>query len=82
MSQSNAIVRYIAKNYKGLKGETLYPSVKDGDIMLMHRIDEVLEEASAFFISYINLVTEIFPGYKNRDAVIPRWLEDTLPKTL
>ena len=47
--------------------------------MGMHRNDEILELATDFLHSYVGFVVPIFEGYKQRDTLIPKWLEETLP---
>ena len=41
MYQMQAMLRYLAKTYKGKKGETLYPS--NTNPKAMHSVDAVLE---------------------------------------
>ena len=80
MCQSNSIARYLAKQYKGLQGETLYPA--NTDPRLMHKIDEILEIATEFLHSYVGFIAPFFPSFKERDTLLPKWLKETLPKYL
>jgi len=80
LTQSNAIVRYIAKKYCGLNGECLYPGNSCPE--LMHAIDETLEQSSDFLHTYVGLVAPFLSAYKNRDTDLPIWCSETLPKNL
>ena len=75
--QSNAIVRYIGKIYRGPKGETLYPP--NAHPMLMHACDEYLEMASELLEKYASFVVPVAPKFSEKDTLLPEFLANFLP---
>ena len=80
MAQTNSIIRYLGRTFRGLNNEVLYPD--NSNPKLMYDIDNVLELSQDMLNSYAGLVVPFFDSFKERDTKIPQWLDETLPKFL
>lgn len=80
LAESNAIVRYIGKTYRGINGELLYPDNSQPE--LMQRIDSILEWSSDFLNTYGPFTVKTNPMYYKRDELTKDFLDTKLNQML
>ena len=79
LTQSEAIARYISRNYKGTNGEDLYPT-RDADTC--YEIDLILKDVAVINYKLSNFIIPFYPGYKNKDQLFIEFICKLLPDYL
>ena len=80
MGQSNAMVRFLAKSFKGKDGTVFYPGPSDP--MKSYWIDQWVDKNDGFFMEHANFVIPLMAGYKEKDKHFVNFITTQLPKRL
>ena len=78
--QSNAILRYLGANYKGKKGETLYP--KHANPELAWEIDNLLDYTEDHFSKIAAFSIPLVPAYKDKETHFANFILEIFPNFL
>ena len=78
--QSNAIMRYIGKSFKGKNGENLYPCHEDPE--LTWEIDNLMETMEDMVGGINKFMVPFIPAYKEKDLHFTTFILETFPKFL
>ena len=80
LAQSTAILRYLAKMYKGPNEEVLYPP--NSDPTLLYDTEMRIQAEQDLWAATVNFMIPLVPGYKNKDDHFVNFIINVFPKYL